>query len=340
MVIFFICMHTQHIHICTCAHTHILVNTYTHMNHMHACTHTHACACTHTHTHTHIHTQKTHTHIHTQKQHTYTHKTHTQLYGVPVTRGHEAWQTDCELWWCLAQASRQSISKLADYTEQADSDTKQEIAELRAEVERKKAHAKYVEDKYRRLKVRPHPLCCSSAHWLLVLRHLVLRGLDVLMNGNGGEGGGERRERVCVYVCECMCAGVCVWEVKRERGEREGERLQERERHRVFGKSEGLLKEKKRTESAWKDWKCIKRGRGRESDFGKRERLLKEKEYKRGTQRVLGKIKSLLKERIEICKCMWMLNDHHDLHSSQCYLKWCGFATSRAQHNQWDIIRF
>ena len=41
--------------------------------------------------------------------------------------------------------------------------------------------------------------------------------------------------------------------MKRERGEREGERLQERERHRVFGKSEGLLKEKKRTESAWKD---------------------------------------------------------------------------------------
>ena len=54
------------------------------------------------------------------------------------------------------QASRQTISKLADYTEQADSDTKQQIAELRAEVEREKAHAKYVEDKYRHLKVRLH----------------------------------------------------------------------------------------------------------------------------------------------------------------------------------------
>ena len=241
--IFHMHAHTTHTHMHMCSHTHTCKHIHSHESH--ACMHTYTCMCAHTHIHTHKH----HTHIHTKTTHIHTQNTHThtQLYGVPVTRGHEAWQTDCELWWCLAQASRQTISKLADYTEQADSDTKQEIAELRAEVEREKAHAKYVEDKYRRLKVRPHPLCCSSAHWLLVLRHLVLRGLDVLMNGNGGEGGGERRERVCVYVCECMCevfvcGCVCVRSEEREGGKRGRETSRERE-----------------TSSVWKEWGFVER---------------------------------------------------------------------------------
>ena len=67
-----------------------------------------------------------------------------------------------------------------------------------------------------------------------MLRHLVLRGLDVLMNGNRGEGGGERRERVCVYVCECMCevfvcGCVCVRSEEREGGKRGRETSRERE---------------------------------------------------------------------------------------------------------------
>ena len=146
------------------------------------------------------------------------------------------------------------------------------------------------------------------------------------MEGRGVERG--ERDYVCVYVCVCECKRGGEWG---KVGEGEGEKDFKRERQRVFAKSESLLKERQRNrENAWKDWK-FKRRRGREIMSLERERVCT-----RETQRVVGKIESLLKERTE--RDLQMLNNHHDLHSSQCYLKWCGLAASWAQHSQWDIV--
>ncbi|KAK7094021.1 coiled-coil domain-containing protein 150-like isoform X2 [Littorina saxatilis] len=52
----------------------------------------------------------------------------------------------------MIKASRQTIGKLADYTEQADYDTKRQLADLRAEMAREKVRASHIEDNYRGLK--------------------------------------------------------------------------------------------------------------------------------------------------------------------------------------------
>ncbi|XP_076451645.1 uncharacterized protein LOC143287500 isoform X2 [Babylonia areolata] len=63
----------------------------------------------------------------------------------------------------MIKASRHTLSKLADYTEQADVDTKQQLAQLRAEVEKEKAHSKYVQGKYHHLKDAVVKASTSSA---------------------------------------------------------------------------------------------------------------------------------------------------------------------------------
>ncbi|KAL8622666.1 hypothetical protein ACOMHN_009300 [Nucella lapillus] len=52
----------------------------------------------------------------------------------------------------MIKASRQTLSKLADYAEQADVDTKQQLAQLKAEVHRGKAQAEHAQDKHHHLK--------------------------------------------------------------------------------------------------------------------------------------------------------------------------------------------
>ena len=88
--IFHMHAHTTHIHMHMCSHTHTCKHIHSHESH--ACMHTYTCMCARTHTHTHTHTKQNHTHIHTHTKttHIHTQNTHTQLYGVPVTRGHEA----------------------------------------------------------------------------------------------------------------------------------------------------------------------------------------------------------------------------------------------------------
>ena len=52
----------------------------------------------------------------------------------------------------LLQASRQTISRLSDYAELADAETKQQLSELYSNLQKEKDHSKYLEMKHNQYK--------------------------------------------------------------------------------------------------------------------------------------------------------------------------------------------